>query len=206
MFMGTILTRIETDEKIVALTFDDGPLPVHTDEVLRLLAENDIRATFFVIGKDAERHTNELQSIVDAGHAVGNHSYTHSAMVFMPPNQVANEIEATDAVIRAAGYLGVIPFRAPYNLKFVALPFYLARHNRPDISRDVLVQEGTERTANAIAAEVVEKEQPGSIVLLHPMYDHTASSRAAIPLIVQELKNQGYQFVKIPELLEIAGS
>lgn len=202
MLFGQIVPRVETYQPVVALTFDDGPLPVHTDETLKLLAENDVKATFFVIGKDAKRHSNELQSIVYAGHAVGNHSYTHNAMVFMSPGQVETEIETTDAVIRAAGYTGPIPFRAPYNYKFVQLPLYLASHNRPDISRDVIVEEGGDRGAEDIASEIVERVRPGSIILMHPMYDHTGSSRAAIPLLVSELKSRGYRFVTVPELLE----
>lgn len=202
MLFGQIVTRVDTNQKVVALTLDDGPLPVHTDETLKLLAKNDVKATFFVIGKDAKKHSNELRSIVHAGHAVGNHGYTHTAMVFMSPGQVETEIEATDAVIRAAGYTGPIPFRAPYNYKFVQLPLYLALHNRPDISRDVIVEEGSDRGAEDIASEIVERVRPGSIILMHPMYDHTGSSRAAIPLLVSELKSRGYRFVTVPELLE----
>lgn len=201
MLLGDIVARVDTTEKVIALTLDDGPLPGHTGETLALLADQDIPATFFVIGKEAAAHPEELKAIVTAGHTVGNHGYNHHMLAFLPPAQIAEEVEKTDQVIRASGYTGVIPFRTPYNLKFIALPLYLERHDRPDISRDVMVKEGSTRTAEAIAADIVTKVRPGSIILLHPMYDHTASSRAAIPLIVKELKNQGYTFVSMPELL-----
>ena len=203
MLFGTIIDRVETERKVVALTFDDGPLPVHTDETLRLLAQNNVRATFFVIGKDAETYKDELSAVVRAGHALGNHGYSHRALMFASPARIASEIEMTDQAIRAAGYEDAIPFRAPYGYKFVALPLYLARHDRPDISRDVLVDEGSERSAEAIATDVVAKVKPGSIILLHPHYDHTASTRAAIPLIVNELRTSGYTFVTVPELLSL---
>lgn len=201
MLAGTIVTRATTTEKVVALTFDDGPLPIHTEETLAILSAYDVPATFFVIGHEAVRHYDELVAIVEAGHAVGNHGYTHQMMAFMTPAQVRDEIEATDSIIRAAGYDGSIPFRAPYNLKFIALPLYLQYTNRPDVSRDIKVDEGTARTAQEIADDVLARVQPGSIVLLHPMYDHTATSREALPLIIDGLDAEGYRFLTIPELL-----
>lgn len=206
MFLGTIVPRVETTERVVALTLDDGPLQVHTDETLRILAEHDIQATFFVIGKDAKRNMAELRAIVAAGHVVGNHGYTHTMMAFMSPRQIAWELESTDAIVRSAGYAGTIPFRAPYNLKFIALPAQLAHQKRPDVSRDILVSEGSGRTAEQIANDVVKAVKPGSIILLHPMYDHTASSRAAIPLIAEQLRAEGYRFVTVPELLQLVPS
>ena len=203
MLTGTIVTSVQTNEKVVALTFDDGPLPVHAGETLEVLKKSNVTATFFVIGREASAHESELRAIVAAGHAVGNHGYSHTMMAFLPPSQIAREIEATDAVIRAAGYTGDISFRAPYNIKFWFLPRYLATNSRPDISRDVLVAEGTSRTTEAIVADVVSRVQPGSIILLHPMYDHTASTREAIPRIVEALTQKSYRFVTIDELLEL---
>lgn len=203
VLFGQIITRFDTERKVVALTFDDGPLGPNTTETLRLLDDVQAKATFFVVGKEAQIHTDNMEAIVAAGHAVGNHGYSHNALVFMAPSQLAREIELTDEVIKTAGYDGVIPFRPPYNYKLALLPLYLARHNRPDISRDVLVPEGSERTAEQIAADVVARVRPGSIILLHPHYDHTASTRAAIPLIVSQLRVKGYSFMTVPEMLEL---
>ncbi len=201
MIFGDIITRVETDQKVVALTFDDGPLPSRTDETLATLQEKNTKATFFVIGKVAKAYPQALRNIIAAGHEVGNHSYDHSALTFLAPAMVAAQIERTDDVIRESGYSGYIPFRAPYHLKFVVLPYYLASHNRPAISRDVIPDEGDGVTKEQITNEVVSKVKPGSIVLMHPMYDHTSSTRQALGMIIDQLHAKGYKFVTISELL-----
>ena len=203
MMLGTIIPHVATSEKVIALTLDDGPLPKRTQEVLTSLRQKKVKATFFVIGKEATLHTNELHAIVADGHAVGNHSFTHRALVGVAPKTVSEEIERTDALIRAAGYRGDIPFRAPYNAKLFMLPLYLTWHNRPDVSRDILPLEGKRRSAQQITDEVVAQAHPGGIILLHPMYAHTQSSRDAIPRIIDALHAKGYRFVTIPELLAL---
>ena len=203
MLLGEIVPRVSTSQKVVALAFDDGPLPKHTEETLTILRKHRVQATFFVIGKEARKHQKQLREIVAASHAVGNHSYSHIPLVLTTPKNVAQEIESTDDLIRAAGYQGTIPFRAPYGTKLISLPWYLARHNRVDVSRDVLPVEGRSRSARQITQDVVNSVQPGSIILLHAMYDHTASSRAALPSIINKLHSKGYRFVTVPELLQI---
>ncbi len=201
MLFGNIVTHVETDEKVVALTLDDGPLPGTTEETLKILRELDVKATFFTIGVESERHPDQLRKIIAAEHEVGNHSYSHNLMLFTTYGTVTKEIEDTDTLIRAAGYTGQIPFRVPYNYKFITLPYYLMKHERSDISHNVSTNEGWEYSPEEIAADVVRKVSPGSIVLLHPMYDHTLSSRRAIPLIVDELRAKGYRFVTVSQLL-----
>ena len=201
MVFGNIVTHVDTDKKVVALTLDDGPLPVHTEEILDILQKLDVKATFFTIGVESERYPDGLKELVTAGQEIGNHGYSHRPMVFITPFGVASEVEKNDTLIRNAGYTGTIPFRAPYNIKFLTLPYYLAQHNRPDISRDVITNEGYDYSAETIAADIISQVQPGSIILLHAMYDHTATSRAAIPLIVNELRGMGYEFVTVSQLL-----
>lgn len=202
MLFGTIVTHVNTKEKVVALTFDDGPLPGATEETLKLLSKERINATFFVIGVEAQRHPAQLKQIIESGSEVGNHSFSHKNMAFMSPNDVSNDIEKNDALIRAAGYKGPIQFRTPYNAKFVTLPYYLMSKNRLDISRDVIPTEGRNRTPGQIVDEVVRQVKPGSIILMHPMYARTTSTRKAIVPLVEQLKKQGYRFVTVSELMK----
>lgn len=206
MLFGDIVTHVETDKKVVALTFDDGPLPVHTKETLDILQSINVKATFFTIGVESERHPKELQQLIVAGQEIGNHGYSHRPMVGITPAGVGYEIEKNDTLIKNAGYSGTIPYRVAYNIKFLSLPYYLAQHNRPDISRDVITNEGYQYSAETIATNIVNSVRPGSIVLLHPMYDHTASTRAAIRLIVNELRAKGYEFVTVSQLLTYKNS
>lgn len=206
MLIGRIIPRVETSQKVVALTLDDGPLPGATEETLAQLQKSGVKATFFVIGVEAKRHPEQLKKIVEAGHQVGNHSYSHAVMISMSQQKIAKEIESTDTLIRQAGYKQTIFFRAPYNYKFIGLPWYLYSHNRVDISRDVIPAEGYNDSPAMIADQVVSKVQPGSIILMHPMYKRTKTSREALPLIVKALEREGYRFVTISELLHIEGT
>ncbi len=205
MLFGTIVTHVQTSQKVVALTFDDGPLPGTTEQTLAILANKQAKATFFVIGVEVKRHPDQLKEIIASGSEVGNHSYSHKYMAFMLPSDVKNEVENNDKLIRSLGYTGPIQFRTPYNAKLFTLPYYLMTHNRFDISRDVIPKEGWKRSSQQIADDVVSRVKPGSIILLHPMYDYTASSRGAIAPIIDRLRAEGYRFVTVSELLALRG-
>lgn len=98
-FFGGIVPNIETDKKIVALTFDDGPTQ-NTQSVLQILEELGVKATFFITGAELEKFPEEGRSIVLAGHELGNHSYSHQRMVLKAPSFIKKEIEMTDSLIR----------------------------------------------------------------------------------------------------------
>lgn len=203
---GRIVPRVQTQEKVIALTFDDGPEPGFTDEVLAVLDEVDAKATFYVTGDSLEQHMAEGQRLVAAGHALGNHSYSHQRMIFVTPSFVAREIETTDRLIRSTGYTGRIDFRPPYSKKLVVLPYYLAQHDRATIMCDIEPESYPDVAADSekIAEHVLERAQPGSIILLHVMYSSSRESMNAIAPIVRGLKAQGYRFVTVPELLALS--
>lgn len=106
---------------MVALTLDDGPTEV-TPRVLQMLEDLDVPATFYLTGTELEERPELGRAIVEAGHEVGNHTATHRRMVLVGSGTVAEEIERTDAAIRATGYDGEITFRPPYGKKLVTLP------------------------------------------------------------------------------------
>lgn len=198
---GTIVPRVETERKVVALTFDDGPRPESVDEILASLRGR--KATFFVCGVEMKRHPGVAEKIVAAGHDLGNHSYSHKRMVLKSPAFIREEFERTDALIRAAGHRGPIYVRAPYCKKLVGLPWYFRRTNRTHVTWDVEPETGLEigATANVIPPRVVDRVRPGSIVLLHPWYRE--NTRKALPAIIAGLKQRGYEFVTVDELLRM---
>jgi peptidoglycan/xylan/chitin deacetylase (PgdA/CDA1 family) len=200
---GELIHRVDTKEKIIALTFDDGPSKRYTDQVLAILSAEQVTATFFVTGKETKQNLPQARQLLAAGHQLGNHSYNHPRMLLMSPTAVASEIEQTDAAIRSAGYQGDILFRPPYGKKLLVLPWYLAKHNRTTIMWD-LEPETDPKLANnaqAMVAYVINNAKPGSIVLLHVMYQSRQASREALPQIIQGLKQKGYRFVTVSELL-----
>jgi len=201
-FFGEIIPRVKTTEKVVALTFDDGPT-AKTPEILAILREIDVKATFFVTGKELEKNMQEGQLIAAAGHEIGNHTYSHSRMVLKFPSYVKKELEKTDELIRRTGYQREIFFRPPHAKKLFVLPYYLQQNNRKTITWD-LEPDSISEIANdsqKMIDYVVSNATPGSIILLHPMYSSRQATMKALKGIVTGLRAQGYDFKTISELL-----
>jgi peptidoglycan/xylan/chitin deacetylase (PgdA/CDA1 family) len=198
---GKIYPRIETVERVVALTFDDGPTLQALQTLLPMLRERGVYATFFVIGAQLEQHPELGRALVDEGHEIGNHSYSHKRMVFKSPAFVQEEIRRTDALIRQTGYSGEIHFRPPNGKKLAVLPYLLSRDDRATIMWDVAPDSGVDWGAERIVSETLSNTRPGSIILLHVMYQSGVPSLTAVPEIIDKLKEQGYRFVTVSELI-----
>lgn len=201
---GTIVPRVETSAPLVALTLDDGPTLRYTRDVLNLLDEKNVKATFFLTGKEIEETPALAADIVRRGHQVANHSFSHSNMTLMGLAKVRDEIETTDRAIRAAGYQGVIYFRPPYGKKLFTLPWYLSQTARTSITWDVEPESYPDiaEDADAIAEYVIKNARSGSIILLHVMYRSREASRQALPKIIDGLRSRGFQFVTVSELMK----
>jgi peptidoglycan/xylan/chitin deacetylase (PgdA/CDA1 family) len=201
---GNLTYRVDTGQKVVALTFDDGPSD-QGPSIEQALAELHVPATFFLIGSEMAKHPGVAERLVAPGDQLANHSYTHSRMVFVGPDFVASEIERTDALIREAGYRGEIVFRPPYGKKLYELPRYLAEHDRKTVTWDVEPDSDSSDPASddpdAIARTTLDQVRPGSIILLHPWNADHDADLAALPRIVDGLRTKGYRFVTVNELL-----
>lgn len=200
---GTIVPRVETERKVVALTFDDGPTAYAADEILAALGST--KATFFLTGFGMVADPAVAPRLVAAGNEIGNHTFHHDRMVLKSQKTIAEEIESTDRLIRAAGWKGPILFRAPFGKKLVGLPWYLARHGRTHITWDVAPDSDPQidHHTDRIVARVLAQTRPGSIILLHPWYHGREATRAAIAPIIAGLRAQGYEFVTVGELLAL---
>lgn len=206
-FFGEIIARVETDQKVVALTFDDAPSP-YSDSVLEILADKQVPATFYVIGQNLERYPEQGKAIALAGHELGNHSYSHQRFLLKSYAFVDAEIQQTNELIRQTGYSGEITFRPPFSKKLFMLPWYLARHHTKTVMFDVeaetyLPQSATDtEKRNFIVDHTLQNTKPGSIILLHPFCESCGSTRDAIGPIVDGLRAQGFQLVAVSQLLK----
>lgn len=198
---GGLTACIKTNEKVVALTFDDGPTR-ETRPILHMLDSMDVKATFFVVGEALQKHLDDATMIVAHGHELGNHSYSHSRMIFTSYNAVKQEIESTSQLIRQAGYKGPIHFRPPYGKKLVALPHYLHDHQVKTIMWNVEPDHSVTDSAT-IVHDALTHVQPGAIILLHVMTTDREMSRKAVPAIIAGLKANGYRFVTVSQLLSM---
>lgn len=200
---GNLTSQVETNQKVIAITFDDGPTE-QVDNILSTLDKHKAKATFFLIGKEIESAPEEAQKIVEKGHQIGNHSYSHDRMIFKSPRYIKEEVERTDELIREAGYDGEIDFRPPYGKKLIALPYYLYKNDRDTIMWNMEPDTVTNDKSKKIEF-VIENTKPGSIILLHPMYDESGQEIQVLDEILATLSKQGYSFVTVNELQKLKG-
>jgi peptidoglycan/xylan/chitin deacetylase (PgdA/CDA1 family) len=193
---GRLTSQVETKKKVVALTFDDGPTK-NVERIIPVLQKYDAKGTFFLIGKELEQNPQLGKQLVKAGEQIGNHTYSHNRMVFKSPSYIKAEIEKTDKLIRKAGYKGEIDFRPPNGKKLVGLPYYLMKHHRDTITWSI--EPDTFYTSTADKVNYVKKNvKPGSIILLHAMYDEKEIK--TLEGILDALSKKGYRFVTVDEL------
>lgn len=200
---GELIISGPSDQKKVALTFDDGPHAVGTMEILEALEQAGVTATFYLVGKEIIANPELSKAIVDQGHEIGNHSYAHNRLVLKTPNTIRSSLNRTDAAIRAIGYEGPITFRSPYGRKLFVLPWVLKQMERANIMWDVdpIKALGQDATAEQITKHVADNAQNGSIILLHGMFRSNHATRAALPDIIEALHQKGLELVTISELL-----
>ena len=194
---GNIVTHAETDLKKIALTFDDGPSE-YTSEILAMLDDLNVKCTFFLTGEAIENNMDAAKQIVAAGHQIGNHSYSHERMIFRSVQWIADEIDRTNELIRETGYEGTIYFRPPYCKKLLLLPIALAQRDMTTATWSVEITNSD--NYEEIADAIMRQAKPGDIILMHIMYDSGKQERKAIPVIIQSLCEQGYDFVTLDQL------
>ncbi|WP_342536259.1 polysaccharide deacetylase family protein [Sporosarcina sp. FSL K6-3508] len=194
---GGLTSNVETNQKVVALTFDDGPTK-NVDSILAVLNQYNIKATFFLIGNEIEMNLTEAEKIVKAGHQVGNHTYSHRRMIFKSPFFIKEEIEETDILIRRIGYEDEIDFRPPNGKKLLFLPYYLNKQKRDTITWNIEPDSAVDKMDY-----VKQNIKNGSIILLHPMYDETGEQLKLIEDIIKLLLDEDYEFVTVNELQKL---
>lgn len=201
-FFGELVASVPCAGKFVAFTLDDGPTLEGTAALLPLLKEWHARATFFVEGQALERYPEAGRRIVQAGHELGNHSYSHRRMLLRSQGFIRREIEATDAAIVASGQSGPIAFRPPFGKKLLGLPWFLSKTGRTTVMWSIEPEStaGVAQTPARLAAHVLEVVSPGSILLLHAMHDPSGLKIAALRLILEGLTEHGYHVVGFSEL------
>jgi peptidoglycan/xylan/chitin deacetylase (PgdA/CDA1 family) len=205
---GEFVYRAPTRERLVALTFDDGPNEPYTSRLVDLLGERRVSATFFQVGKCVDRHPGLPARMADAGHVIGNHSYSHRFLRYLTEPSLAVEIGLTQSLLRAE--IGRLPglFRPPW---LCHPPPVMAEAGR----QGVRAVSGTfahplevaQIPAWRIAHRAVRLVRPGSILIFHDGFDSRGGFRGhtveAVRLVVEELSTRGYAFTTVDKLLEV---
>lgn len=185
------------DGRTVALTFDDGPHPEQTPQVLRILREYDITATFCVVGEMARLYPKLVQEIADDGHRLCDHTITHdTSLPDKPDDVIEDEIGGTlDAIEDAVRGVDVPFFRAPGGNFAANVNDVAAEHDQVPLGWSVDPGDWRKPGARAIHDYVAEHVHPGAIVLLHDGGGDRAGTVEALPAIIETLLAAGYEFV-----------
>ena len=194
-FFPDLLWRIETEEPVVYLTFDDGPTPSITERLLDTLSSYDASATFFLIGSHAEEHPDLVRSMHRAGHRIGNHTYTHPHPWQTPDARLTAELDRTTRRLRELTGTPLRCMRPPYGEITGAQRTWCANHQQRMVMWDVMPGDYLETaTADGVARFVLKRVRPGSIVVLHdnPVCEHVTP--AALDTILQVLSAEGWRF------------
>jgi peptidoglycan/xylan/chitin deacetylase (PgdA/CDA1 family) len=196
---GRPITRIPAAERAVALTFDDGPNEHATPAILDALKARNVRATFFILGRHAERWPQLVKRVADEGHAIGNHGYFHRKLHFKSPNYVRNDLTlGTQAIERASGYHPRF-FRAPHGFRSPWVTSIARSLGQRTVGWSFGVWDSAKPGATVIVDRILSKVEPGSILLLHdgdgydPLGDRTQTAQA-VPVLVDRLLAEGYRF------------
>ena len=206
---GKNIVRLNTDQRVVALTYDDGPNPPDTDQLLDVLAKHNVKATFFLIGNRIERHPETVRRMIAEGHQIGNHTYSHPLLGFLPPSYVERQIERTDDLLRQYGIAKDSIFRAPMLTRFLPVAYVLAKTDRPHISCNVWSWDWTTQNPDKITETVLKKTLSstgaGSIIVLHDgKAENKNANRSgtieATDRIITALKQEGHQFVRLSDV------
>jgi peptidoglycan/xylan/chitin deacetylase (PgdA/CDA1 family) len=208
-----VVFRVPVAEKVVAITYDDGPSSEDTLALLAVLAERDVRVTFFLKGMNVEVFPELVRAQHEAGHEIGNHSWSHQPMLSFSKAAILAEIDRTAAAIERI--TGSTPgyFRAPFFVQGVGLTLALRERQLLSVGAGPNGTDWEVFNPQQIAASILDKVEPGDIILLHdadgPQPDpmgqvSRAGTVAATKIIIDSLREQGYRFVTITELLALA--
>jgi|LSQX01.1.fsa_nt_gb peptidoglycan/xylan/chitin deacetylase (PgdA/CDA1 family) len=199
-----VLRKGSAQKKVIALTFDDGPNPNYTPKLLDILREHQVPATFFIMGKQAQRYPDIVKHINEEGHTLGLHSYRHSHAWLMSPITTIRDMNQTYNILK--DILGKAPnwYRPPWGT-FNILSMFAARRLNLNVAYwSIEAQDwAKDTTVEHIYNTVINKIHPGAIIVLHDNQGAPGAPERtlkALPTIINTLKGQGFRFVSLDEM------
>ena len=191
---------VQTDQMVLAMTFDDGPHPTLTPKLLDILKARNIKATFFVIGKNARTYPHIIRRILEEGHEIGNHTYTHCSLTSRSDDQIRREIQQSEDALALAGCRPHF-IRPPYgavNSRIKNLMF--SDFGYSTIMWSVDPQDWRRPGVSVVTSRLVNGAHKGAILLAHDIHPPTIQ---AMPATFDQLLAKGYQFVTVSQLMNL---
>ena len=208
-FYGNVCSNGDRNRLRIALTFDDGPNEPYTSDVLSILEQYRIKATFFVIGQNARRYPETCRRIVTAGNVIGNHSYNHHKSLCLKRGKTAaRDIEmAHQAIYECTGFEPKL-FRPPHGFRTPWLMRTVRHLGYTVVTWDNMTSDWkAEKSGDEIIRAILRRAKPGGVIVMHDGRDTRLSydrshMLQALPFVIETLMERGFDFVTIPELLE----
>jgi peptidoglycan-N-acetylglucosamine deacetylase len=202
-----VVNRGPAESRNVVLTFDDGPAPPFTEQILDILAEHGISATFFLCGKNVERHPEIARRMVREGHTIGNHTYSHPILMGRSRRFMAGEIDrAQEAIERITGVRPTL-FRPPYGARWFGLMPVLRERGLKMVMWSVMGFDWKYKT-QAIIRAATRRLHSGAVVLLHDGHEQPppagidqSSTVEALPAIIEAATRSGLTFAAIKRFM-----
>lgn len=198
--------------EVVALTFDDGPNPKYTEAILDILKEKEVPATFFMVGKHVKKYPEIAKRVVEEGHLIGNHTYSHTNLLGSSKQKVINEILNNQKIIEEV--TGITPkyFRPPRGMYNKTALETAADNNLTMVLWSVSSQDWASEGWKDIVRNVTKRVKPGAVILFHDSGDFITAQGGgrdntikALPMIIDDLQKKGYTFVSLPQMLALSG-
>jgi peptidoglycan/xylan/chitin deacetylase (PgdA/CDA1 family) len=199
---GPAISSVRGAKGKVALTFDDGPNGAYTDAVLATLKRHHVKATFFVIGQQAAHDGARLVKMRDAGHAIGNHSWSHPQLTSLSDSQVKQQLADTSAAIKRATGSSPDIFRAPYGARSTRVDAVGRQLGMRDIIWDVDTRDWSMPGSAAIVREAVGSARDGSVILMHDGGGNRQQTVDALDRVITGLQGRGFELVTVPQLVQ----
>lgn len=195
--------------KEIVLTFDDGPDPAYTPQILDILNKNNIKGTFFVVGENALLHQDLVKRIHNEGHEIGNHTYTHPNIASISPYQTRMELNANQRLVQEITGHSMTLFRPPYvadtelNTKDELVPLLRAQDMGYTMVGESIDSDDWQRISSGeIVNRVLDQLPKGNVILMHDSGGDRSNTVKALPIIIKELKERGYTFTTVADLIE----
>ncbi|SHK23841.1 polysaccharide deacetylase family protein [Desulforamulus aeronauticus] len=197
------ICRVDVTDKVVALTFDDGPDPRYTLPILDTLRQYHAHACFFVVGKNVEAYPNIAKKIISEGHEIGNHTMTHPQMPDLSARETHQEISGCQQIVEKT--IGQLPmyYRSPKGLSTDYAKTSASTFGLQEILWTLTIENRNAPTPEKMANRVLEKVQPGYIILLHDGRLNRSKTVQALPLLLKGLQDRGFRVVSLSDLLSM---